>query len=138
MDEDTSGNRTEKEPPKPQHSSAPGSSTSSTPDTPRSSARGEADSPSPRSRWQESWYVTFPRNGDSIVVTPSTSTMNCESSRVRRASESAAARSAGSCLSRPGYSVRTIQAQEPDGTTTCSAPSKSRTVRAATRAASWW
>src|SRR5262249_6772230 len=52
--EETSGNRTENEPPNPQHSSAPGSSTSSTPGTPRSSARGLRDSARPRSRWQES------------------------------------------------------------------------------------
>ena len=58
------------------------------------------------------------------------------SARVRRASDSAAARRAGSCLSSPGYSVFTIHAHEPEGTTTCSDLSKSFTVRAATRAAS--
>ena len=62
--------------------------------------------------------------------------MNWDSSRVRAASESAAAFSVGSCLRSPGYSVLTIQAQDPDGTTTCSASPKRRTVRSATRAAS--
>src|SRR5262249_41356065 len=50
MADETSGSRTENEPPNPQHSSAPGSSTSSTPETFRSRARGLLDSARPRSR----------------------------------------------------------------------------------------
>src|SRR5262249_54496048 len=54
MADDTAASRTEKEPPNPQHSSAPVSSTSSTPGRPFSRTRGQRDSPSPRRRWQES------------------------------------------------------------------------------------
>ncbi len=61
--------------------------------------------------------------------------MNWDSSRVRAASDSAAAFSRGSPARRPGYSVLTIHAHEPDGTTTCSELSKISTVRAATSAA---
>src|SRR5262249_59034690 len=50
---ETSGRRTENDPPKPQHSSAPGSSTSSQPFTALSSALGLRDSPSPRSGWRK-------------------------------------------------------------------------------------
>ncbi len=82
--------------------------------------------------------MTRPRNGDPTAVTPSTSTRNCDSSHVRAASRSAAARRAGSPGNRPGYSAFTIHAQEPDGTTTCSAFAKTSIVRAATCAASAW
>src|SRR4029077_3434342 len=60
IDDDTSGSRTANEPPKPQHSSLAGSSTNSAPSRLRSSVRGDSDSPSPRLRWQESWYVRRP------------------------------------------------------------------------------
>src|SRR5262245_8003433 len=134
---DTSGRRTENEPPKPQHSSAPASSTNSAPSRLRRMARGAADSCRPRSRWQESWYVTRPRTVLTKRVLPRTCTRNCDSSWVRPASPSASRRRAGSVM-RPAYSCFTIQAHEPEGTTTCWELRKRVIVRAATAAAPRW
>ncbi len=80
--------------------------------------------------------MTFPRKLDSTARTPSTSTRNWDSSRVRDASARAAVARRGSSFRSPGYSSLTIHAQEPDGTTTCSERAKRSTVRAATCAAS--
>src|SRR5688572_16132363 len=52
---ETSGRRTANDPPKPQHSSLPANSTNSAPRRLRRIVRGLTLSPSPRSRWQESW-----------------------------------------------------------------------------------
>ena len=46
---------TAKVPPKPQHSSARGSSTRSSPRTSRSSRKGRSPTPSIRSEWQVGW-----------------------------------------------------------------------------------
>ena len=70
----------EKTPPKPQHRSLSSISTNSTPGMARSSFRGASTTPSPRRRWHESWYVTFPEKSDFGSVTPRTSTRNWESS----------------------------------------------------------
>ena len=80
--------------------------------------------------------MTAPRKVDSTPRTPSTSTRNCDSSRVRDASAPRRRRAPGIVLQEPGYSSLTIHAQEPDGTTTCSERAKRSTVRAATCAAS--
>src|SRR5262249_11201551 len=133
--EETSGSRTENEPPKPQHSSAPGSGTNSAPLRLPRSLRGLSDSWSPRRRWHESWYVTRPGTAEVNSVTPSTRTRNCESSWVRTASSTAPRATVVSARS-PGYSCFTIQAHDPNGTTTCSASRNSSTVRRATAAAS--
>ena len=55
MAAETSGFLTAKVPPKPQHSSAPGSSRSSRPLTAGSSRRGRSPSPRTRSPWQVGW-----------------------------------------------------------------------------------
>ena len=138
---DTSGSRTENEPPKPQHSSAPGSSTSSRAGARRAAGRAAwptrpARAAGGRSRGRS----PCPLNGDSIVRRPRGPRRGTATARrVRRASASAAAGAAPDrARAARGTRASTIHAQEPDGTTTCSAPSKSSTVRAATRAASWW
>src|SRR5262249_29331167 len=67
---------------------------------------------------------------------PSTSTRNCESSYVRPASASAACWRRGSCFKRPGYSAFTIQAHNPEGTTTCTESANRSTEPAATASTS--
>ena len=57
---ETSAFLTANVPPKPQHSSASGSSTSSTPGAARSSRSGASPTRSSRSEWQVGWYATVP------------------------------------------------------------------------------
>ena len=56
--DETSAFLTAKVPPKPQHSVADGSSTSSMPFTARSRRSGLSPTPSSRSEWQVGWNVT--------------------------------------------------------------------------------
>ena len=56
---DTSAFFTANVPPNPQHSSASGSSTSSSPRTEESSRSGPSPTRSARSEWHVGWYVTL-------------------------------------------------------------------------------
>ena len=104
---ETSAFLTANVPPKPQHSSASGSSTSSTPGTAEQERQRASPSRSSRSEWQVGWYVTEPAKGGADVDAPR-STRNSDSSHVRAVTPRSPPEQAGTC-------ARTCAAHEPDG-----------------------
>src|SRR6266550_8314159 len=96
MATEISGYFTENVPPKPQHASAFGSSTSSAPVTRRSSLRGSSLIPRSRRPWQASCQVSRPEKLAPTSSTPSWFTRKALSSCVRSATPLARARQAES------------------------------------------
>src|SRR5204862_8301118 len=101
---DVSAFFSENVPPKPQHSSARGSSTSSRPRTLRSRRMGASPTRVTRNEWQVEWYVTRPEKEAPTSSTPSRCTRSSDSSNT---------------LAAPNAS-RAVPTHEDDGETTSS------------------